>query len=119
MVGSECNLIAWSLVMIMIVSMAVVMVEILKHTKLRNKIPRICSEGGTVFRTAILEAHLTSIEHTESVKVDRLRTLAKVELTQCAPLDKMFSNQNSKRALQIAKYVCTVFNDAMRGTLSS
>lgn len=31
----------------------------------------------------------------------------------------MFSNQNSKRALQIAKYMCTVFNDAMRGTLSA
>lgn len=92
---------------------------VLKHTKLRNKIPPICSEGGTVPRTAILEAHLKSIEHTESVKVDHLRTLAKVELTQCAPLDKMFSNQNSKRALQIAKYMCTVFNDAMRGTLSA
>lgn len=92
---------------------------VLKHTKLRNKIPPICSEGGTVPRTAILEAHLTSIEHTESVKVDHLRSLSKVEITQCAPLDKMFSNQNSKRALQIAKYMCTVFNDAMRGTLSA
>lgn len=31
----------------------------------------------------------------------------------------MFSNQNYKRAQKIAEYMCTVFNDAMRGTLSA
>lgn len=69
---------------------------VLKHTKLRNKIHPICSEGGTVPRTNILEAHLTPIEHTESVKVDHLRNLSKIDFTQCAPLDKIFSNQISK-----------------------
>jgi len=91
---------------------------VLMNTKLRNKLPAICSEEGTIPRNKLLNNHLASIMHKECIKVHRLSKLSNVQKSFIAPMDKIISTQNHKLSQKIAELMCTVFNDAKRGTLS-
>ena len=92
---------------------------VLIHTKQKNHVPAICSSGGTVPRKNIYSNHLLSKEHFECLKVHRLSTLPKEDKAKEAPLDKLISAQNLKVSQKISELMCTVFNDAKRGTISA
>lgn len=92
---------------------------VLIHTKQKNHVPAICSSGGTVPRKNIFSNHLMSKEHIECLKVHRLSTISKEDKTKEAPLDKLISAQNLKVSQRISELMCTVFNDAKRGTISA
>lgn len=92
---------------------------VLIHTNQKNHVPAICSSGGTVPRKNIFSNHLMSKEHIECLKVHRLSTISKEDKTKEAPLDKLISAQNLKVSQRISELMCTVFNDAKRGTISA
>jgi len=92
---------------------------LLMHIKQKNHIPAICSELGTVPRKELLKNHLQSVEHVECVKVFQLSKLTTDKINTIASMDKCISQQNQKLANKIGRFMCTIFNDAKRGTLSA
>jgi len=70
-------------------------------------------------RKNIFSNHLMSKEHIECLKVHRLFTILNEDKTNEAPLDKLISAQNLKVSQRISELMCTVFNDAKRGTISA
>ena len=49
----------------------------------------------------------------------RFSTLPKEDKTKKAPLDKFISAQDLKISQKIGELLCTVFNDAKRGTIGA
>lgn len=89
------------------------------HCKQKNHLPPICSELGTVPRRHILADHLESNEHKECISANNFAQLSASEIDKSAPINKLMSKQNIKVAHRIEQYMCTIFNDAKRGTLSA
>jgi len=89
------------------------------HIKQKNHIPAICSKLGTAPRKELLKNHLQSFEHVECVKVFQLSKLTTDKIKKIAPMDKYISQQNQKLANKIGCFMCTIFNDVKRGTLSA
>lgn len=92
---------------------------VLINCKQKNHIPPICSELGTLPRGSILESHLQSDIHKECIKADFISKLSVSDTDIFAPINKLISNQNKKVAQRIGEFMCTIFNDAKRGTLSA
>lgn len=91
---------------------------VLINTKHRNKVPAICSEEGTVPRSEVSNNHLISNMHKECVKVSFIKNISVEKRAVTAPLDKIISTQNHELSQKIGQLMCTIFNDAKRGTLS-
>lgn len=85
----------------------------------RGRLPAITTETGTIYRKNIVDDHLKTPWHSESVKCSRLKKLAKVEKAQQAPMVKMISKANETLANKIGRLMVTVFNDAKKLTLSA
>lgn len=92
---------------------------VLINCKQKNHIPPICSELGTLPRGSILESHLQFDIHKECIKADCISKLSVSDTDISAPINKLISNQNKKVAQRIGEFMCTIFNDAKRGTLSA
>lgn len=92
---------------------------VLINYKQKNHIPPICTELGTLPRGSILESHLQSDIHKECIKADCISKLSDSDTDICAPINKLISNQNKKVAQRIGEFMCTIFNDSKRGTLSA
>lgn len=92
---------------------------VLLHTKQKNHIPAICSPSGTIPRKEICSNHLQSKEHIECLKAHHINTIPTVDKINKVPLDKLISAQNQKISQKIGQLMCTVFNDAKRGTISA
>jgi len=92
---------------------------VLMHCKQKNHLPPICSELGTVPRSHILANHLESNEHKVYISANNLAQLSASEIDKSAPINKLISKQNNKVAHRIGQFMCTIFNDAKRGTLSA
>lgn len=92
---------------------------VLINCKQKNHIPPICSELGTLPRGSILESNLQSDIHKECIKADCISKLSVSDTDISAPINKLISNQNKKVAQRISEFMCTIFNDTKRGTLSA
>lgn len=92
---------------------------VLMHCKQKNHLPPICSELGTVPRSHILTKHLESNDPKECINANNLAQLSASEINKSAPINKLISKQNDKVAHRIGQFMCTIFNDVKRGTLSA
>lgn len=92
---------------------------VLLHVKQRNHIPPICTKQGTIPRNHLLKKHLNSIVHIECIKQDRLTKLNISRKNTNGPMDKMILTQNQNLSKKISELLCTVYNDAKRGTSSA
>jgi len=80
----------------------------------KNHIPPIFSELGTLPGGSILKSHLQYDIHKECIKADNI-SVSDTDIF--AQTNKLISKQNKKEAQRIGEFMCTIFNDAKRGTL--
>jgi len=66
-----------------------------------------------------LKNHLNSIVHIKCLKQDRLTKLNISRKITSGPMDKMILTQNQILSRKISEFLCTVYNDAKRGTSSA
>lgn len=84
-----------------------------------NQIPPICTAEGSQIRQAIMDAHLNSTMHAEALKACRLSRLSTADLITENTIERAVARKNEELLKKVGAQICTVFNDAKRGTLSA
>ena len=84
-----------------------------------NKIYAVASEEGTAPRKELLDTHLSSEVHKQCLSAEIVKNLNSVEKEQKLTFHRLIAKQNIELAKKVAKFICTVYNDAKHGTLSA
>ena len=66
-----------------------------------------------------MDAHISSEQHKQCLKVHRLSKLSREQVKLTAPMNRLISIQQRELSKKIASFMYTVYNDAKRGTLSA
>lgn len=73
----------------------------------RDKLPPIATEGGTRYRESTLKEHCKTVYHTESIKAEKIRVLAKPPST-LMPMDAILAKNEQVSASRAAKLLIQV-----------